>query len=357
MSSLVLIKILFPSIITFLIGIGITPLILRWLYKNEIWKKKNVNKTIDGKEAVYSAKLHNDEAVKVPRMGGLVIWISVLFCAALFYSLARIFPESLVFQDLDFVSRGETWLPLAALLFGGILGAVDDLSVVEYFKKEGTYIGGGLSLKVRLFFVFLVSLFVAYWFVIKLDMSLGIIHIPFLGYLSLNPIMFAVLIVLTIVATYAGGVIDGVDGLSGGVMTAIFSAYGVIAMIKGQYNTATLCFVIMSGILAFLWFNIPPARFYNTETGMTALLLSVSIIAFLVNGVAYLPVIAFLLYATIASVVLQLLSKKFLGKKLFLVAPIHHHFEAKGWPNYKVAMRYWIVGYICAIAGIILALV
>lgn len=354
MDPLILLKILVPPIVTFFIGLAITPPVMKWLYANKIWKKKNVTKTIDGKEAVYSAKLHNDEAVKTPRMGGLIIWISVIATASLFYFLNRVVDLS-GFARFDFVSRSQTWLPLAALLFGGVLGAIDDLSVVEYFKKSGTYIGGGLSLRVRLFFVFLISLFVAYWFVVKLGMSQ--IDIPFFGLLTLSPILFGALVVIVMVATYAGGVIDGVDGLSGGVMSTIFGAYGVIALLSHQYDMATLCFVVVSGILAFLWFNIPPARFYNTETGMTGLLLSIVVIAFLVGGVAYLPVIAFLLYATVASVILQLLSKKFFNRKLLLVAPIHHHFEAKGMANYTVAMRYWIVGTICAIAGIALSLV
>jgi phospho-N-acetylmuramoyl-pentapeptide-transferase len=284
-----------------------------------------------------------------------VIWFSVLITASLFYLLSKVMPSDSLIYRLDFVSRSQTWLPLAALLFGGVLGAVDDLSVVEFFKKQGTYIGGGLSIRIRLMCVFLISLFVAYWFVVKLGMNS--IDIPIYGPLILGPVLFSILIVLVTVATYAGGVIDGVDGLSGGVFTAIYSAYGVIALLHAQYDIATLCFVVVSGTLAFLWYNIPPAKFYNSETGMTALLLAIVIIAFLVDGVAYLPVIGFLLYITVASNIIQLLSKKFRGKKVFLVAPIHHHFEALGWPNYQVTMRYWIVAYVCALSGILLSLI
>ncbi len=352
MNPINLLSILLPSTITFAIGIFISFPIHKWLVKNQIWKKKNVAKSIDGKDAPITAMLHNDEKVKVPRMGGLIIWISVLSTASIFYAFDK-FTNIEIFNKLDFTSRSQTWLPLFSLLFGGVLGAIDDLSVVEYFKKAGSYIGGGLSLKVRLFFVFLVSIFVAYWFICKLDMNS--INLPFFGVMFLSPAVFAIILVLFMLATYAGGIIDGVDGLSGGVMMMIYSAYGVIALTHDQYDMATLCFVIVSGILAFLWFNIPPAKFYNMETGMTPLLLTIVIIAYLTDGIAYLPVIGFLLYATVASTILQLLSKKFRGKKIFLVAPIHHHFEAKGMPNYKVAMRYWIVAYFCAIAGVLLS--
>jgi phospho-N-acetylmuramoyl-pentapeptide-transferase len=151
--------------------------------------------------------------------------------------------------------------------------------------------------------------------------------------------------------------VDGVDGLSGGVMSAVFTAYGMIAYANGQVNLAAFCFVVVGGIMAFLWFNIPPALFYLTETGMLSLSLSLSVVAFLTNAVAYLPIIALPLLATTASVILQLTWKKIFKKKLFLVAPMHHHFQALGWPSYKVTMRYWIVSYICAMLGVIIALV
>lgn len=355
MTTATLASILAPAITTFIIGILITPTITDLLYKYKIWKKSSVIKSIDGKEATISAALHNDTNVKVPRMGGLVVWLSVFLSAILFYTISKFATPGSISSKFDFISRSQTWLPFVALLFGGVLGAIDDLSVVEFFKKGGSYVGGGLSLKVRLFFVFLIGLFTAYWFVVKLDMHS--IMIPFIGSVIISPIFYGALVVITMLAIFAGGVIDGVDGLSGGVMTAIFSAYGVIAIIRDQFDIAKLCFVIVSAILAFLWFNIPPAKFYMSETGMIALSLCLSVIVFMVDGLAYLPVIGLLLFVTVGSVILQLLSKKFRGKKIFLVAPIHHHFEALGWPNYKVTMRYWIIAFICAMLGILLSIV
>lgn len=354
MNTITLFAILLPSLLTFIIGIFISFPITKWLYKNKIWKKKNVHLTIDGKPAEISARLHNDENVKTPRMGGLIIWISVLLTASILYTLEK-FTSIHFFDRLDFTSRSQTWLPLFSLLAGGILGAMDDLSVVEFFKKEGTYIGGGLSLKVRLFFVFLISLFVGYWFIYKLGFNS--FDIPFFGSIVFPVWILWIILVVTMLATYAGGIIDGIDGLSGGIMMAIYSAYGVIAIVRDKYDIAALCFSIVSAILAFLWFNLPPAKFYNTETGMTALLLTLVVIAYLLDGVAYLPIIAFILYATVATVLLQLLSKKIRGKKIFLVAPVHHHFQAIGWSTEKVVMRYWIIAYLCAILGVLISLI
>ena len=355
MSPDTLLSILIPSITTFVIGIAITPTITDFLYKNKLWKKKNVIKTLDGKEATLTAKIHNDEKAPVPRLGGLVIWISVLISAAIFYIVSHAGDNNgdLV-SRLDLISRNQTWLPLAALLCGGILGAIDDLMVVNYWGKEGSYIGGGLSLRIRLGVVALLGAFVAYWFVVKLGFDS--VTIPLYGELIIGPVLYSALVIITMLAIFSGGIIDGVDGLSGGVMTAIFSSYGIIAMIQGQYDIAKLCFVLVSATLAFLWFNVPPARFYNSETGMMALSLCLAVIVFLVDGVAVLPIIGFLLVITVASTLIQLFSKRFLGRKVFLVAPIHHHFEAKGWPNYKVTMRYWIIAFMCSMAGIILTL-
>jgi phospho-N-acetylmuramoyl-pentapeptide-transferase len=115
--------------------------------------------------------------------------------------------------------------------------------------------------------------------------------------------------------------------------------------------------VIVGGILAFLWFNIPPARFYMSETGSMALTVTITVIAFLTNHVLLLLVIAFPLIATSMSNVVQLIYKRIFGRKLLQIAPIHHHFEAIGWPAYKVTMRYWIISIFCAILGTVLALV
>jgi len=158
-------------------------------------------------------------------------------------------------------------------------------------------------------------------------------------------------------ATFSGGVIDGIDGLSGGVFASIFAAYGGIAFFRGQIDLAAFCAVIAGAILAFLWFNIPPARFYMSETGTMGLTVALTTVAFLTDSVAVLPIIGFLLVVESASVIIQFASKRWRGKKVFLVAPVHHHFEAIGWPGYKVTMRFWVISVVFAIVGIVAALI
>jgi len=180
--------------------------------------------------------------------------------------------------------------------------------------------------------------------------------IPFVGEVNLG-IFLIPLFVTVMLAMFSGGVIDGIDGLSGGIFAAIFSAYAGIAFFQNQIDLAAFCAVLVGGILAFLWFNIPPARFYMGETGILGLTTALTVVAFLTKSVLALIIISLPLLATSASVIIQLLSKKYLGRKIFKVAPVHHHFEAIGWPAYKVTMRYWVISVILAIVGVVVALV
>jgi len=170
------------------------------------------------------------------------------------------------------------------------------------------------------------------------------------------------LFIFVSLALYASGVIDGIDGLSGGVFGSVFASYAIIAFAQNQLDLAAFSAAIVGGLLAFLWFNIPPARFYMSDTGTMALTLTIATIAFMTDdlgegiGIAVLPVIGTLLFATVASNVLQVVSKRYFGKKLFRIAPLHHHFEAIGWPGYKVVMRYWVLSVVFAFVGVIIAL-
>jgi phospho-N-acetylmuramoyl-pentapeptide-transferase len=347
-------KVLFPALVSFLVGVMIAPTIVRFLERYQVWKKKSVFKTIDGKEATITASLHKDEERHLLRMGGIVVWVSVLTTAICFWLVSKIHP-TFVTEKLDFISRKQTWLPLMGMIVGAIVGGIDDLLVSNVLGRVGSYIGGGLSFPIRLLAVACMGLFAGLWFYIKLGVSS--VHVPFYGDFHVSGLLFVLFFVIVTIALFSTSVIDGIDGLSGGIFASIFSAYGVIAFIHHQIDIATLSFVIAAAILSFLWFNVPPALFMMGETGIMAILLALSVIAFLTDSVLYLPVIAFPLVITTSSVILQLFWKKFFRKKLFLVAPLHHHFEAKGWPRHRIVMRYWIVSFMCAIFGVVLVLI
>lgn len=343
-------RIFMPAVITFLFGIGFTPFLTYLLYKNKFWKPRAGKVALDGTTAQTFNQLHEQKEVGTPRAGGVLVWGSTLFTAALLALLALVNP--LVFEDLSFVSREQTWLPLLALLIGSLVGLVDD-----YYEVRGK---GGLRLRVRIAAVAGVALFSGWWFFAKLGVSA--VSFPFvMGPVDIG-FLFVPFFILVALCIYAGGVIDGIDGLSGGVYASIFAAYAGIAFFQDQYNIAAFCAAVLGGLLAFLWFNIPPARFYLSETGSMGLSLALTVVVFLTDlhgvgkGLMVLPIIALPLVATVLSVLLQITWKKIFKRKLFRIAPIHHHFEAIGWPAYKVSMRYWIISIVCAIVGMAIAL-
>lgn len=343
-------NIIVPSVATFVVGIFMTPILTSWLYKKKMWKKESVKKSIDGNVALVTQKIHNDEARKTPRMGGIVVWGSVFVVSFLIY-LISILTEGSIFERLSFISRSQTWIPFATLIIGGIVGFFDDFFVCQ---EKGSYVGGGFSLKKRLMFVSTTALLIGVWFYSKLDMTS--IHIPFNGELVLGSAMI-LFVFIVILALYSGGIIDGVDGLAGGIFSIMFSAYAIIAFAESQYDLSALCMAIVGGLLAFLWYNAPPARFFMSETGTMALTITLGVVAFLSGHVVEILLIALPLVITTLSVIIQLVSKKYRGKKVFLVAPLHNHFQALGWSGPKVTIRYFIVGVISAFSGVVVALV
>ncbi|MFA5763936.1 MAG: hypothetical protein WCX27_01985 [Candidatus Paceibacterota bacterium] len=352
-----LIKIILPAIGAFIVGILFTPILTGFLYKHKMWKKKVKSISIDGGGTPVFNSLHAEKEVGTPRMGGIVIWFSALVTIMFFWLMGHAFPGTF-FAKLDFLSRDQTWIPLTVFIFGALVGLVDDM--LEIRGTGGNY-AGGLSLKKRLFLVTVISFLISLWFYYKLDVHT--VNIPFLPSIDMGLFFLPVFVLITLLI-YSGGIIDGIDGLSGGVFASIFAAYAIIAFFQDQINLAAFCTVVIGSILAFLWFNIPPARFYMSETGSMALTITIAIVAFMTDslgegrGIAVLPMIALPLIITTASVIIQIISKKLRnGKKVFLIAPIHHHFEAMGWPAQKVAMRYWIVSMICAFFGVVLALI
>lgn len=342
-------KVFSPSAIAFFVGIAITPIVANYLYTHKMWKKKAGKIAPDGAATPIFDALHKDKEVGTPRMGGVVIWVSVLITTFVFWLAGQIYPAT-IFEKLNFLSREQTWLPLATLITASLVGLVDDWLQIKASKEN--YVGG-LEFYKRLILVSIIALVGALWFYIKLETDL---HIPFYGSIMIG-FWVVPLFILVMIALFSSSVIDGLDGLSGGVMATIFAAYAGIAFFQDQIDIAALCAVITGATLAFLWFNIPPARFYMSETGILGLTTTLTVIAFLTNSVLTLPIIAFPLVATSASNIIQMTSKKLRGKKVFLVAPLHHHFEAVGWPAYKVVMRYWVIGIICAVIGMIITVI
>ena len=348
--TLDILKVITPPVLTFFIGIAVTPLFTKYFYKYKMWKKSprsesgTINDFID---------IHNTaHELSTPRVGGIIIWVSVLLTAFSIYLLSIILPNDIT-TKLSFLSREQTLIPLATLVFGSLIGLFDDALQIlgrgDYAKDNPAY------RKIKILLITIIGLAIGFWFYEKLDMVS--IHFPFWRDIYLG-VWFVPFFILVMLATFSTSVIDGIDGLAGGVLASIFGAFAVIAFVHNQIDISAFSGSITGGILAFLWFNIPPARFYMGETGMLGLTITLSVIAFLTNSSLILPIIALPLVATSFSVIVQIFSYKFRnGKRVFRLAPLHHHFQAIGWSREKVVMRYWVLSTVFAAIGVVIALI
>ncbi|HOC53411.1 MAG TPA: hypothetical protein PK476_00330 [Candidatus Pacearchaeota archaeon] len=345
------IKIVSLAFFSSVISIIIANFLINFLYKIKFWKKKARSITIDGKEADVFLSLHKEKETTVPRGGGIIIWLSMIIVLLLIFIL-NLFFDIWWIKDLNFLSREQTWIPIFALITASIIGLIDDILVVY---GKGKYVGGGLKFRTRFLLVCIIGLIGGLWFYYKLGWSS--IHVPMLlnfpnGFDLELGIWYIVLFIIVCLASWASGVVDGIDGLSGGVFSSIFGAFAIIAFAQGQIELASFCAVILGTLFSFLWFNIPPAKFYMGETGILGLSITMAAIAFITNSVVVLPIIAGILVIETGSVIIQLLSKKFRKKKIWLSTPIHHHLEATGWTGPQITMRFWIVGVVLALLGV-----
>ncbi|MFA7000035.1 MAG: hypothetical protein WC241_02860 [Candidatus Paceibacterota bacterium] len=347
------IKIFFPAFISFVAGIILTPIATHYFYKYRMWRRIKRENNLPEKESNGFAKIHDCQAeISTPRTGGMIIWISVILTLAI-VSFIDYFFISDYSNKMYFINRSQTLLPFFTLIIASLIGLGDDF--LQIFGR-GKWTTDPIILRyIKIGIILLLGIIISLWFYIKLGESS--LYIPWYGFINLG-YFFIPFFIIIMLSLWSSSVIDGIDGLSGGVLASIFMAYTLIAFFNNQIDLAAFCAVITGGTLAFLWFNIPPARFYMGETGMIGLTVTLSVIAFLTNTVLLLPIIAFPLFITSLSNVIQIASRKWRGgKKVFLFAPLHHHFEALGWPKYKVTMRYWIVGIMTAILGVIIFII
>ena len=336
-----IIKILGIAALSFIIALFATPILTHFLYKYRL-KKKIRN---EGTTPIYSSLHKKKEGT--PTMGGVLIWLTVVFIILAIFLLSKLFPDT-IFSDFNFLSRGQTLLPLGILLFAAIVGLIDDLIGVSKIGGRGK----GLRVRTRLLIYTVIAAVGAYWFYFKLDWDL--IHVPFVNDFNIGLWYIPIFLFIIIATAFSTNQTDGLDGLAGGVLLVAFSSYAVISYSQGRLELATFCGAIVGALLAFLWFNIYPARFFMGDTGSMSLGITLGVIAMLTNSLFFLPFIGFILVIESGSTIIQVVSKKVRHKKVFLSAPIHHHFEAKGWPETKVTMRFWIIAGVVAAIGLIL---
>ena len=317
----------------FLLATLLTPIYTFFAYRYKFWKKQRTNSTT-GEELTVFNKLHANKFKRnIPTMAGMVFILSIVIITLIL--------------NLD---RGQTYLPLAALVGGAIVGLLDDIINLRSNGK-GT---AGLRSSIKFAMIAFLGLFLGWFFYYKLGVNS--IYVPFVGDWTLGWWIVPIFAFAVVATGNAVNISDGLDGLAGGLLAISYMAFGVIALVQGQYILAGFNFTVVGALLSYLWFNIYPARFFMGDVGSFSLGASLGVIAMLTDSLFLLPIIGVLFVVEAGSSAIQIFSKKVFGRKIFLSAPIHHHLEASGWPETKVTMRFWVIGSVAAFVGVLIAL-
>ena len=336
-----LVRLLFTVLLSFAVAMFLVPPIDRLI------RRVKAGKRIAKEGAPIFSQLHQQKE-GTPVMAGIIIWLTVLILALVFAVFSGIFDG--FWSQLNFLNRSQTYLPLAAFILSALIGALDDM--VGVLKLGGK---NGLSMRQRLLLYSFIGLLVSWWFAFKLNWDY--LHVPFLGNYPIGIWGYALFAFAVVIATsFSMNETNGLDGLAEGVALIALACLAVVAFVMGRYDLAVMTASIIGALVAFLWFNIYPARFFMGDTGSMSLGVVIAIIALLTDTALLLPFFSFILIVESLSVILQTAAKKVFKQKIFISTPIHHHFEAKGWLEPQITMRFWIVSGIAASFGLILFL-
>jgi len=321
------------SVGAFLLAMALTPVYTHLAYKYKFWKKQRTTSTTGEKLTVFN-KLHADKFKRnLPTMAGIIFVVSISVI-------------TLVFN----LNRGQTWLPLAALIGGALVGLLDD-----YINVRGHGEGvAGLRSSLKFAMISAVGLALGWFFYAKIG-AVGV-NVPFVGDFTLGWLIIPLFAFAVVATGNAVNITDGLDGLAGGLASVSFGAFGIIAIFQSQLMLAGFCFTVVGALLSYLWFNIFPARFMMGDVGSFALGASLGVVAMLTNTLFLLPIIGILFVIETSSSIIQIFSKKVFKRKVFISAPVHQHLQAIGWPETKVTMRFWVIAVIFGFIGILLAL-
>lgn len=329
------IRILLLGFLSFVLSMLITPIYTTLAYRGQWWKRQRSEAWTGGEAKVYK-QLHAEKHKRnIPTMAGIIFVVSAGLVTLLF--------------NLD---RSETWLPLAGMVGSGAIGLFDDILNI---RGNGSGFAG-MRAKLKFWLHSAVALVGGWWFFAKLDVSS--IQIPFVGEVQIGVLVIILFWLVVIATANAVNITDGLDGLAGGLLVSSFGAYALICIVEGQYALAGFCLAVVGALLSYTWFNIYPARFFMGDVGSFALGTALGIIAMQTDTIYVLPLIGIVYVAETGSVIINRLSKKLRhGKKVFKSSPIHHHFEASGWPETKVTMRFWVIGQVASVLGLIAFLI
>jgi phospho-N-acetylmuramoyl-pentapeptide-transferase len=321
------------SVGAFILAMFLTPIYTLFAYRYKFWKKQRTTSTTGEKLTVFT-KLHADKFKRnIPTMAGVIFVVAITIVTLLFN-----------------FNRGQTWLPVAALVGGACIGLLDDIINV---RGNGAGVAG-LRSSIKFMLIIVMGLLLGWFFFAKIGATA--INIPFFGDLVIGWAIVPLFTFAVVATSNAVNISDGLDGLAGGLVAISYVAFGVIALFQSQLLLAGFCFTVVGALMSYLWFNIYPARFFMGDVGSFALGTSLGVVAMLTNTLFLLPIIGIVFVAEAGSSLIQIFSKLFFHKRVFISAPIHQHLEASGWPETRVTMRFWVIAVVAAFFGILLAL-
>jgi phospho-N-acetylmuramoyl-pentapeptide-transferase len=305
-------------ILSFVIGIPLIALL----------RRKRIGKQIriDGPES-------HQIKMGTPTMGGIMITGSMLVITAAF----------------NMIGRWSMLLPMGVVVGSGVLGAIDDLLCLSGGSRKG------ITARFKSIWLLLIAGVAA----VILHYSLGLtsVYIPLAGKFDIGIWYLPIAVFIIFAEANAVNLTDGLDTLGGGIAAVAFAVFGVIAFLQGQDYVVPLCFTVVGGLLAFLWFNAHPAQVFMGDTGSLALGSLLGVAALMTGQWLLLPIVGVVFVAEALSVLLQVAYFKFTGgKRLFKMAPLHHHFELMGWSETQVTMRFWLIAMLAGMLGVALAL-
>ncbi|HEY0908345.1 MAG TPA: hypothetical protein VGE35_03295 [Candidatus Paceibacterota bacterium] len=347
-------------------SLAAAPLLISFLRRYGIARKSAGDKTMELESRQGKAQ--------TPIMGGLLVILTVL-----------------VFTYLWNWDRQFTWVPIGVLFIAALLGAIDDLLNVfggirrqrslaqtmtlirvhklwyvklwlivtlpwTLFKRMTTVLGSkqrtGVLVHEKLILQFAAGAVSAWWIYYKLGEAWRDIYIPFHGYESIGILIIPLIILIVMFTANAVNVSDGMDGLAGGMLIPTFGALAFMAWIYGFDALAILNAVTAGSLVSYTYFNIKPARFQMGDVGSLGLGALLAINALAVNSMAILPFIAFMFYAEAITVMIQAIGRHIFGRRVFRMAPLHHHLELCGWSEEKTIMRLWVIHFGFVLLGV-----
>ena len=310
------------------------------LYKLKFQRQREAQKDLFGHFTSIVNRLHGWK-VGTPNAGGILVILITIIFSAIFYKITL------------FSLNWTAYILYVTLVGFGLLGLYDDIRKFYGFKQTGAW---GLRIRYKVLLQLIISFFIGYLLFAKMDLSS--VHIPLVDYdfeLGSWYILWAAIVIFA--TTNAVNIADGLDGLASGLTLFALSAFWVLSSQTNLGDVSLFIAVTVGSLLAFLYFNIYPARVWLGDTGALSIGAMLAVIALMIDASLVLPFVGIMFVLEAASSLLQMFSKAVLKKRIFIAAPLHHHFEAKGWDETKVTMRFWLAGAVSVFIGLFIALI